>query len=856
MKIKNTIYLIAAALLTACVADDADWQLSAEQQQLIGQGVNFSATMADQFVTRTTYHHDGSFNEGDQMRIFRQYANDDGTTFDETKEIYRTYYLKMNYATGTAISLNSDWNPMAGKWKSDGPRPHSNHKDQTAGDSLTWENGRTVRFRAWGRSNLSGCLDSGTKESYYPDYTVSDWVTVSGPTQNIPLTMRHIASRIAFVYKPGNQFSSVELSFDSNDYADDELKQVMDVYNKMCMPAGVDDQTFLLTAMTQSRYNNTTSFKDFEKDTTGIVTMGKLSPSQITASVQHPVFNNNNGYQYMMTIPVDMSDEHGGQALVLPACTRFKVWLYDVNGNDIISGGKHEAKCHILKLGDILDKDKNKPFENGLTFKAGYSYSFSVGYQYDSLTVTAFDNFSWTNFNLEDQTAAPRQVDQDKFDYRWFNSAFKSAVDDANEKAEKAKADQSIKVDFTPVFEIGTQQAFMAFTDLVNGTKNFKTSGITRGEVRDTTGIVNSYWWIVDGKPDPMTKEDAEKLGYLFYYQFHPSISTQGAYIEELCVQDAFNFYDTQNKKKFEVKLTSDLDFNDWVLTSIGTDSSKPFRSFFNGNGHTLSNLNMGSGYLFDYVTDATITNLMIESTHNTCLLRSATSSGDTGWGCYIAGVSMLCPTATNAIATSLIGSSYVVGCIHVGSHVGSNGGALVGSASNLTMLGCMQAADGIAAGTGALLGAYASDAKSQFFAPQTASKLKWGSFMCNYYAVEKSPSTNAVGAITATYVPQQYIRGSKSHILKAKNDYLLGSDLKYSQLGSYMKQEMYGLAPWRAMNYAIWMYNSSDIGKKYPCSMWYHTSDVGYTHLYPTLYNSTEAPDGVSKWNPLEQNN
>ena len=126
MKIRNTIYLIAAALLTACTADDAHWQLSAEQQELIGQGVNFSTTMANQFVTRTTYHHDGSFNEGDQMRIFRQYANADGITFDETKEIYRTYYLKMNYATGTAISLDSDWNPMAGKWKSDGPRPHSN----------------------------------------------------------------------------------------------------------------------------------------------------------------------------------------------------------------------------------------------------------------------------------------------------------------------------------------------------------------------------------------------------------------------------------------------------------------------------------------------------------------------------------------------------------------------------------------------------------------------------------------------------------------------------------------------------------------------------------------------------------
>ena len=850
MKIRNTIYLIAAALLTACTADDAHWLLSAEQQELIGQGVNFSTTMANQFVTRTTYHHDGSFNEGDQMRIFRQYANADGITFDETKEIYRTYYLKMNYATGTAISLDSDWSPMAGKWKSDGPRPHSNPKDQTVADSLTWENGRTVRFRAWGRSNLSGCITSDTKDSYYPDYTVSDWVTVSGPTQNIPLTMRHIGCRIAFIYKPGNQFSSVELSLDPNDYAEGELEQVMAVYNKMCMPAGVDDQTFLLTTMTQSRYNSTTSFKDFEKDATGIVTMGQLSASEIAETVQHPVFKNNNGYQYLMTIPVDMSSDNAGQTLVLPACTRFKVWLYDVNGNDA-GGGQHEAKCHTLKLADILDKDGNQIFKNGITLKAGYSYAISVGYHYNHLEVTASDDFSWTNVNLGDQSADANQVNQAMPNYSWFSDAYDAAIAAANAKA--AKNDPSIEVDFTPVFQIGTQQAFMAFTHLVNGTTGFKTSGITRGELRETKGLVNAYNWLVDG--EELTKEQAEQRGYLFYYQFHPSVSTKGAYIEEEVVTGPFDFYDSQNKKKFEVQLTSNLDFYDWQLSSIGT-KEKPFRSFFNGGGHTLYNLNMTSGYLFDYVTDAAITNLMIESNHNTCLLRSASASGDTGWGCYVAGVSMLCPTATNAIATSLSGSSYVVGCIHVGSHVGSNGGALVGSASNLTMLGCMQAADGIAAGTGALLGAYASDAKSQFFAPQTASKLKWGSFMCNYYDVEKSPSTNAVGNITATYVPQQYIRGSKSHILKAKNDYLLGSDLKYSQLNSNMKQEMYGLAPWRAMNYAIWMYNSSDIGKKYPCSMWYHTSDVGYTHLYPTLYQADAAPTDVSKWNPLVQNN
>ena len=265
MKIKSTLYLFAAALLTACSADDADWRLTPEQQSLMGQGVSFSASMAEPFRTRSTYRHDGSFNEGDQMRIFRQYAveGSNNTQFDANNEAFRTYYLKVNYAAGTSVSLDNDWLPMADKLKSDLP---GETKKQDAGDSLTWENGQTVRFRAWGRSNLSGALNSGTKGNYYPDYTVSDWVTVSGPTQNIPLTMRHIACRIGLTNKAGNQFSSATICTDSKDYEKEgDLAQVMAVYNKMCMPAGVDDKTFLLTAMTADLYNNDqTDFQNLE----------------------------------------------------------------------------------------------------------------------------------------------------------------------------------------------------------------------------------------------------------------------------------------------------------------------------------------------------------------------------------------------------------------------------------------------------------------------------------------------------------------------------------------------------------------------------------------------------------------
>ena len=115
MKIREILYICVVAAFVACTADD-DVLLSPEQKEMIGQRVDFCTTIAEPFVTRATYQHNGSFNEGDQMRIFRQYATDDtGTAFDETNEIFRTYYLKMDYASGVSVSLNSDWRPMPGK---------------------------------------------------------------------------------------------------------------------------------------------------------------------------------------------------------------------------------------------------------------------------------------------------------------------------------------------------------------------------------------------------------------------------------------------------------------------------------------------------------------------------------------------------------------------------------------------------------------------------------------------------------------------------------------------------------------------------------------------------------------------
>ena len=152
MKMKYIIYLALVVLLAACSKEGVgDRQLA--DASLLGRAVNFQASVADPFATRTTYRHNGAFNEGDLMTIYRQYSDDAGITFNVESEAYRVYHLRTRYATGTSIALETDWVPKEGKRGYD---PVLNPKSfiQTEADSLTWDNGKTVRFRAWSRNNL------------------------------------------------------------------------------------------------------------------------------------------------------------------------------------------------------------------------------------------------------------------------------------------------------------------------------------------------------------------------------------------------------------------------------------------------------------------------------------------------------------------------------------------------------------------------------------------------------------------------------------------------------------------------------------------------------------------------------
>ena len=822
MKIRNSIYLFVAMALAGCSADD-DWHLSEEQQSLIGQGVNFSTSMANLFVTRaTTNYHDGSFNDGDQMRIFRQYTKEGdntGTVFDAGGEIFRTYYLKMDYAAGTSVSINSDWVPIVGKLKSDDKTSSPVVQKGDASDSLTWENGKTVRFRAWGRSNLAGHLNDSKKSTYYPDYTVSDWVTVSGPTKNIPLVMRHITCRVGLVAKAGNELSSASICTDYEDYkrtdnadtkkndsieasktetqARAQLDSVMAVYNKLCMPAGVDDESFLLTAMLKARYDSTANFKDFEKYDAGIVKISELDSAAIRTTVQHPMFNANDGRLYMMSIPFDMSKESAGEELTLPACTRIKVQL------------RGDSGYHIFALSDIK-KDNKAIFENGLTLKAGYSYTFTVGYHYNKLTITPADSFAWVDGGTTESDAADSTRNVPTCDISWFTDAYQTAVD-------KCVADAKVK--FAPEFNIADTTQFVTFAKLVNGTAISKMSGLEKGPVMMekktyvTKNGIRQNWWVLkaeNGDTTHITSDVAKDMGYIFYPVYHESVSSLEAYVDEECITGSIDFANTT------INLTKNLYFCDVELDEgVGNNSTSPFCGHFNGNGHTIYDLNMKYGYLFENVKDAAITNLRIETIHNTCLVKSATYS-ESGWGCYIAGISMQCPSKDNSLAESLTGKNYVAGCIHVG----KAGGALVGTLSDgsITMLGCMQASEGITSGTGALIG---------------TNNGTLNNFMYNYFDIELSPGTTAIGGVKDKYEYNQYIRGSKSHILKAVKDYTM-SDADIAKLKDNLKAEIYGYAPWKAMNLGIDKYNDK-LCSNYPCNMIYSTS-TDYTHRYPTL--------------------
>ena len=882
---KHIFCILSTLVLLSACSDDVDRfsKISDEQKSLIGRAVDFSTSVADAFTSRATYNGDGTFNEGDVMTIYRQFFNDGRATFDTEHEAYRVYYYKAHRAANTNILLKTEWAIMTGQYGSDGTADDvpadRKHFAQQESDTLTWEDGRTVRFRAWAISNLAGSY--GRAATFYPDFTISDYVHASGPTLSIPLSLRHMGFRIGFTPYPGNQISRIELCLDPADYMrednagssqadkDDKLSpeeaaqvaaEVKAVYNRMCMPGGVDIENYHLKAMTKAFFTNPGS--DFQHIVSAanqaqMISFGKKSAEEIEPLAQRPTFINNNGTFYSIAIPYDMSTENHGEPIKLPGKARFKVWLRDVNSGDTGGSSSEENEYHIFSLSDIKINGESI-FANGMTFFAGYSHMFTVGYHYGKFTVDINPSFSWVEQDLEggNFTDVPNTPGSTETPYNWWTDAINTAIDSALYHNQT----------FDPQFKISSVKEFIELINLVNGTAAQHEGSLASTARFDKTwdeennrwnwaamtnpdNGLNQWWYDPDNVTNTETGDTiwvnhaaAAKKGFIFFKHYFPPDGDKSAYTSEDYLNGPYSFYSAIMKSSFKITLTQDLDFGDYRLTEgVGKSAEAKFQGIFDGQMHTISNVNMAGGYLFPYTEGAAITNLKLTGNHPLGVVNEGTTTKIAGIASYVPA-----PSSGNSLAVKLSGSSYVVGCIHHSESVNDASVALVGSANDLHMWGCMQTSAGIING-GALVGSGATN-----LAPQDPNDLKWSRFMCNYYDVTESPDANAVGTVTDTYAVQEYIRGSRTYILCAVNDNKLPADA-YQNLPDNRKKDIYGLAPWKAMNYGIHQYNNSVAGKA-PCNAHYEAITAGYSHLYPLL--KAYKPTAGQYEDVLEQSN
>ena len=848
---------------TAC--NDEAWVDPARPEvdlSLLGRSVNFNASYVEPFLTKgTTYNSNGAVNSGDILTIYRQYSKDYGRTFDEADEAYRVYHYNARTASGGSVVLSREWMVKPGEYGCDkrGGTPFK----QTEADSLIWETDVTTRFRAWGLSNYAGALNNRNSWSgFYPDFTVADWVPVSGPTEQLSLPLRHLGCRISFVPKQGNRLFKVELCTDEKDYRwdynageddtnpDDKDKltnaaeiarQVKAVYEKMCMPGGVDIEKGSLLALSQTYKKAHPIGPDFRGANFAEIfkEMVKYPTDQdVTTAAVRPDFALADNKMYMIAIPYDMQT---GELLTLPRETRFRIYIRDVNGGDLGQGNEWEGKeqYHIFSLSDIAG------FEEGLQLQAGYSYEFTVGYHYNKLEIALSNTLSWNEQDARTGTATeqPGKIETTSPKLKWWKDAL-----------EEAAKSMSSSITYDPQFEIRTAAEFKEFLQLVNG-EDIPTKPLLKAsraivnpdrENDDSFKGAEKYIWWYKGI-DPVSgdtlfsfRSDLEAEGYIFYKAYHPSDGDQTARVEESYLDGPYSFRDNRFDRGFTVKVMNDIDFTDYRFTNpVGKDASHPFGGIFRSADdqlYSLRNLNIQGDYLFGYVEKGAVIGLRIEGTHPIGVV-------DQGTEVYLLGLSLKTNSPQRGgLAASLTGSSYVVGCIQEG----SSGGPLVGSANNLMMYGCMQTLPGLTGG--ALLGGYATDAK-EFFKP--LEKPKWGGLMCSYYDISRSPQARPVGGKDYTYLPQQYVRGLRTTSLCGLKDFLLERPGHYDHLTPDQKIEFYGLAPWRAMNAAIYAFNQTALGQLTPCPVQFEM-DAVYTNRYPRL----KAGKPTERIDVLKQNN
>lgn len=854
---KHLLYILSAfALLAACNDDiDVESRLDNNQEALLGRAVNFNASIADEFTARASYDNSGAFNHDDMLVIYRQYSNDGGTTFDEENTAYRVYHYKAVYAGNTNILLNTEWVVNPGKIGSDGKNAGTRAQFvQTEADSLTWDNGKTVRFRAWGLSNLAGALSANSWSSFYPDFTMADWVSSSGPSQSIPLSLRHLGCRMGFTPYPGNKIHSVEICLDAADYkridnsdsmihdqeeserSDEDAQAMADAvraaYERLCMPGGIDLTQRRLKAMSVAYYNSKhVSEIEREESQAMMISFDELTGAEIKTQAQRPVFTQNDVNFYSISIPYDMSTDNPikGEILTIPPYTRFRIRISDVNNGDGAQTGGFEGSYHIFALDDL----DNPLFEQGLHLYSGYSYIFQVGYHYGKFSVDVLPTFSWTeqDATASDFTDTSSSLTSET-DYDWWTNAIEDAI----------YRSMALHEEYSPKFEISSERDFLSFIKLVNGTADSHT-GTLVSQYRSITNPDNglNYWWYdpdnlrnAEGDTIWVSHAEAKEKGYIFYKRYIPGEGDRAAYVTESYLEGAFSFYSDIVNRAFTVTLTQDIDFGDCEIPVVGTAENRfkgKFSGYYGGEIHALKNFSVASGYVFDYTNGSVISNLVIESYHKAGIVKD-------GYKTSIIGVAVNAPSPGGAIASRIYGTAaspcYIIGCIHTSDSSIDTPGALVDIGDYFKMWGCMNTTADISGG--ALLRAYEN--KSNPFLAQQSNPLKlvWGNCMCNYYDTEKSPSATAVGGYADAYAYNEYVRGARSHVLCAKTDNII-SAAEYDRISDpQQRAEFYGIAPWKAMNCAIHEYNTTTFGKSNPCRVHYEQNTTGYNRRYPVL--------------------
>ncbi len=895
MKLKLYTYIITACLLSLMNTSCDDMEnindaLTCEQKELIGTEIQFDPFVQEFTTTRSAANNykEGQFNTNDLMYIYRQYYEDGNWVYKTPPGTIYKYTDLTNGATG--IFDKTSWKVYENKWFVFQDKSYNGgaeyKKRLTAADSITWETGATVRFRAWVLSRLGNTLADpetntpGIKSINYPDYMVCDWVTVAGPTKQIPMAMRHLGCRLGFVPREHNVFSKIEITFDPEDYkrednadtnehdetdkhpsasedpniltAEQCAANVQAVYEKMCWPAGVDMEDMSLKTCSKDDVNTYYTHNSKELTTEFIKNNVKRAEFKSVAD----------DHYYLITIPYDMSNDGDkkGEPLVLPPYTRFRIWLRDVNHGDKNNDSYRENEYHIFSLSDVK-KNGETAFPDGITLFPGYSYRFTVGYNYRTLEVTAADNFSWAEQNLADaQAESEMETKPAATDYEWWTSAIETACNGTKEGNL-----------YNPTFSIKNEVELQELINLVNG--NFK-MGPENGEPELKKAVSIIYnpktkeeterivkWYTAVSEPDALGVRDTvwatdeDKKGYIFYKQYKPAIGTTSSVIEEDYLKVPYSFYDEYVGRRFNITLAKDLDLKDWQLECIGNSQEHQFEGNFDGAGHTLTNVYIDGGQLFGFAKNGCIANLKLESSHPLSVTGTCDSE-------RILGCSILAPSKTGTLADIANGTCYFVGCIHIDTGTATTDTKpLVTEGENINMYGCMQAAYGIDGAALANLKQTGISLDSEEYTPIVfafredlpVDSVTWTQVSCNYYDTELSPNAKAFRLENGTsYIPStntvdgktvvvpfhrlQYIRGAHTHVLCAKNDYLVDNKTDWMKLSPGRKMEYYGIAPWRAMNFGIYMYNSSvgdDINK---CKMHYENTTVGYAHRYPEL--------------------